>query len=91
MSDALLGKTQGNNVTLIANTFQSEGCMTCCNEMVDLKVKRPLMVYKVAQRSRARVCGRSLAGIAGSNSAGAWMVFRCECCVCCQVEVSATG
>ena len=21
---------------------------------------------------------------------GAWMVVRCECCVCCQVEVSAT-
>jgi hypothetical protein len=22
---------------------------------------------------------------------GAWMVLRCECCLCCQVEVCATG
>jgi hypothetical protein len=33
----------------------------------------------VAEWSQARVCGRSLAGIAGSNSAGAWMCVSCEC------------
>jgi hypothetical protein len=44
----------------------------------------------VAARSKAWVCGRSLAGIAGSNSAGgAWMSVSCV--LCCQVEVSATG
>ena len=41
------------------------------------------MPVPVAERSKARVYGRSLAGIAGSNPAGAWMVVRCECCVCC--------
>ena len=34
--------------------------------------------------AKAWVCGRSLAGIAGSNPAGCLVV-------CCQVEVSATG
>jgi hypothetical protein len=41
----------------------------------------------VAACSRAWVCGRSLAGIAGSN--GAWMSLVTV--VCCQVEVSASG
>ena len=44
----------------------------------------------VDEQSKACVCGRSLAGIAGSNPAGG-MYVCCECCVCCQVEVSATG
>ena len=34
----------------------------------------------VAARSKARVCGLSLAGTAGSNPVGAWMCL-CECCV----------
>ena len=47
----------------------------------------------VATRSTAWVCGRSLSGIAGSNSGGAWMsVVSVVCCVVsvvfCQVEVS---
>jgi len=33
-----------------------------------------------AARSKAWVCGRLPAGIAGSNPAGAWDV-SCECCV----------
>jgi hypothetical protein len=48
------------------------------------------MLIPVAERSKAKVCGRSLVGIAGSSSAGD-MDFSCECCVCCPVEVSATG
>jgi hypothetical protein len=36
----------------------------------------------VALRSKAWVCSRSPVGIAGSNSAGAWMFACCECCVC---------
>ena len=36
----------------------------------------------VAERSKARVCGLSLTGIAGSNPAGGMNVFEsCECCV----------
>jgi hypothetical protein len=35
----------------------------------------------MAARSKAWVCGHSLAGIAGSNPPGAWMCVSCECCV----------
>ena len=35
----------------------------------------------MADRSKARVCGHSLAGIAGSNPTGVWMSVSCECCV----------
>ena len=35
----------------------------------------------VAARSKASVCGRSLAEIVGSNPTGTWMSVRCECCV----------
>jgi hypothetical protein len=37
----------------------------------------------VAARSKVWVCGRSLAGIVGSNPAGrgAWISVSCECCV----------
>jgi hypothetical protein len=47
----------------------------------------------VAARSKAWVCGLSLAGIKGSNPAGGGG-YRClslVSVVCCQVEVSATG
>ena len=44
----------------------------------------------VAARSKASVCGRSLAEIAGSNPAGDMDVCVVSV-VCCQVEVSATG
>jgi hypothetical protein len=37
----------------------------------------------------AWVCERSLAGVMGSNPAGGMKVYR-ECCMCCDVEVSAT-
>jgi hypothetical protein len=33
------------------------------------------------RRSKGWVCGRSHAGIVGSNPAGAWMSISCECCV----------
>ena len=35
----------------------------------------------VAARSKAWVCGRSIAVIGGSNPAGTWIFFCCECCV----------
>jgi hypothetical protein len=42
----------------------------------------PYLYYPipVAARSKAWVCGRSLAGIAGSNSVLAWIFVCCECC-----------
>ena len=43
----------------------------------------------MAAQSKARVCDRSFARIASSNHAGG-MNVACECCGCCQVEVSAT-
>jgi hypothetical protein len=45
----------------------------------------------LAARSKAPVCSRSFAGIAGTNTAGAMDMSVVEYCVCCQVEVSATG
>jgi hypothetical protein len=45
----------------------------------------------VAARSKAWVCGRSLAGIVGSNPAGGVDVCLLLSVVCCQVEVSASG
>ena len=47
------------------------------------------MPIPVAEQSQAWVCSRSLAGNAGSNTAGGMDV--CLSVVCCQVEVSATG
>ena len=45
----------------------------------------------VLARSKAWGCRRSPADIVGSNPKGAWMFVCCECCVCFQVEVSATS
>ena len=40
-----------------------------------------LLPMPVAKRSKAWVCCRSIVGIVGSNSAGAWMSFSCDFCV----------
>ena len=40
-----------------------------------------VMPIPVAEPSKASVCGRSSAGIAGSNNAGAWMFVCFKCCV----------
>ena len=45
----------------------------------------------VAARSKARVCGCSLAGITGSNPAGGMDVLSPLSVVCCQVQVTAKG
>ena len=49
------------------------------------------MPIPVAERSKARVCDRSLAGIAGSNPAGGHGHLTLASVVCCEVEVSASG
>jgi len=43
----------------------------------------------VAARSKTWVCGRSFAGIVGSNLAGGMDMFLVSV-VCCQVDVSAS-
>ena len=45
----------------------------------------------MAARSKAWVCGRSTAGIVGSNPAGGYGCLSVVSVVCCQVEVSASG
>ena len=45
----------------------------------------------VAARSKAWVCGRSRAGIVGSNPAGGHGCLSVVSVVFCQVEVSAMG
>ena len=52
-----------------------------------VNINRPI---PVATRSKAWVCGRSLAGILVSNPTGTWTLVSVGV-VCCQVEVSATG
>ena len=49
------------------------------------------MPIPVAERSEARFCGRSPAGIAGSNPSGGMDVVSVVSVVCCQVEDSTTG
>jgi len=39
------------------------------------------MPIRVAERSKAWVCGRLLAGIVDSNPAWAWISVPFECCV----------
>jgi hypothetical protein len=48
------------------------------------------VLIPVRKMSEARICGRSLAGFAGSNPAGGMDVSLVGV-VCCQVEVFATG
>ena len=43
-----------------------------------------LMPIPADAPSKAWVCGRSMAGIVGSNPAGAWMSVCCDCCVLCR-------
>jgi hypothetical protein len=59
-------------------------------EVTILKCLSKLLPVPVVPRSMAWVCGRSLAGIVGSNPTGGMDVSLVQC-LCCQVEVSATG
>ena len=43
--------------------------------------KKNLTPIPVAVRSKAWICGIPLAGFAGSNLAGAWILVSCKCCV----------
>ena len=45
----------------------------------------------MTEKFRAKVCGPSLVGIAGLNSAGDMCFMSLVSVVCCQAEVSATG
>jgi hypothetical protein len=48
-------------------------------------------VCPAAARSKAWVCGRSHAGILGSNHTVGYGCLSVENVVCCQVEVSVSG
>jgi hypothetical protein len=39
----------------------------------------------VAARSKAKICGRLVAGVAGSNSTKPWMFVCCVYMLCCPV------
>ena len=56
--------------------------------MYSLNVLRPI---SVAARSKAWVCGRSLAGIAGSNPVGGMDICLFVRVVCCQVRGLCDG
>jgi len=45
----------------------------------------------MAARSKAWFCGRSIAGIAGSNPTGGHGCLSAVSVVCCQVEVTVEG
>jgi len=69
------------------NTIEWEPLHNGCCIIADLIGS---LVLPVAVRSKAWVCGRSLAGNVDSISAGAYMSYVFSF-VCCKVEVSATG
>jgi hypothetical protein len=56
-----------------------------------LKTTTMQLPISVAARSKAWVCGRSPAGIMGSNPTGGHGCLSVVSVVCCQVEVSATS
>jgi hypothetical protein len=56
-----------------------------------LSILNRLTWIPVAARSKAWVCDRSLAGIAGSSPLERRVCLSVVSVVCCQVEVSATG
>ena len=69
---------------------QKEAVMFSENENYNLNTRIYYGPIPVTARSKARVCGCSLAGISGSNPAGgmdSWLLWI----LCCQVEVSETG
>jgi len=49
------------------------------------------MSVPVAVRSKAWVCGRSLAGIVGSNPTAGHRCLSVVSIMCCQIEVSVTS
>jgi hypothetical protein len=55
------------------------------------KVRVCEKLIPMAERSKARFCGRMLAGIVGSDPPRAHGCISVVSVVCCQVEVSATS
>ena len=50
-----------------------------CNQVLNFNVVNIQLQIQVVEWSKARVCGPSLAGTAGSNPAGAaWISLSCE-------------
>jgi len=57
-------------------------------QLTNISIYKPV---SVAARSKTKVCGRSPAGIVGSNPTGGMDVLFVVIDVFCQVEVSATS
>jgi hypothetical protein len=66
---------------------QFSGLHSCHKRDESTSAKGPI---PVAAPSKAWICGRSLAGIVGSNPTAGMDVCLVQC-LCCQVEVSARG
>ena len=59
--------------------------------LIELILRYIIVQIPVAAPSKAWFCGRSLAGIVGSNPIGGHGRLSVVIVVCCQVEVSATS
>jgi hypothetical protein len=77
MGQLLFNKTSGHTVR--GNGFCPESIHVSYSNRNNHK-HYPAVLMPMAARSKARDCGRSLAGIAGSYSTGG-MGVSCECCV----------
>jgi hypothetical protein len=60
----------------------------CCPNFAFFCNNSVSILWTICVHIHTHLCGRSPAAIVGSNPTGAWMFV---CCVCCQVEVSATS
>jgi hypothetical protein len=75
------------NITHEFRCFGYFPCTTQCTFVWILFAVSAYVLYSnpvpadLCVRAKAWVCGLSLAGIAGSNPAGAWMSVCCGCCV----------
>jgi hypothetical protein len=73
---ALMNKTDSKSLTHSGCTKERTRVSAGCSQDILVGGAIP-----VAVGSKVWVCGHLLAGIVGSNPAGAWMCFCCECCV----------
>ena len=83
-------ETQGHISEREDEVLQSMSVCISSRSCNDIHFVLRLLPVPVAVRStcKARVCGRSLAGTAGSDPAGAWLSVL-AIAVFCQAEVSA--
>jgi len=74
---------------MILDVFSLRHTISIDNSIISFKIQ--CLLYIPPGLTLAWVCGRSLAWIAGSNSAGGHVCLSLVSAVCCQVKVSAKG